>query len=368
MLAFLLILLIPSPPADAAPKNTSSSSMPYAYGFIAGDGSIVYGSGNFTVEKIEGLYRVTLTADSYLPGKHLVFITPGTPCQPYAQSSINQMGTLEIGFRDVAATLCSTEFQFVIYKTDYLPVLRLYYMDQDADGFGLADDFKQLAYPQTPYTARVGGDCDDTNGQVYPGALEICNNSIDDDCDGFVDEDCPDLTTYYRDQDQDDFGLSEDSRLLAQPEGTYTALVGGDCDDSSQQVHPGAVEKCDALDNDCDGRVDADIPGDGIPCDGGDLDSCPEGVIMCTGSGGWVCTDTTNDTLEICGDMLDNDCDGYVDEDCEPPTCDDGDPCTIDEYNPSLGTCTHTPMSCDDNDPNTTDFCDPGIGCVHILP
>jgi hypothetical protein len=43
---------------------------------------------------------------------------------------------------------------------------------EDADGDG--------------YTV-AGGDCDDANASVYPGAIEV-SNGIDDDCDGFVDE------------------------------------------------------------------------------------------------------------------------------------------------------------------------------------
>jgi hypothetical protein len=33
------------------------------------------------------------------------------------------------------------------------------------------------------------GDCDDTNGNVHPGRKEVCTNGVDDDCDGYLDED-----------------------------------------------------------------------------------------------------------------------------------------------------------------------------------
>ena len=48
--------------------------------------------------------------------------------------------------------------------------------DADADGFTVAM-----------------GDCDDNDGESYPGATERCGDQADNDCDGFVDETCDEL-------------------------------------------------------------------------------------------------------------------------------------------------------------------------------
>jgi hypothetical protein len=55
-----------------------------------------------------------------------------------------------------------------------------YLLDADNDGF-------------TAVGACSGSkdDCDDNNSDVYPGSAEICDNEIDDDCDGFTD--CDDV-------------------------------------------------------------------------------------------------------------------------------------------------------------------------------
>ncbi|RAR50468.1 choice-of-anchor D domain-containing protein [Flavobacterium lacus] len=65
----------------------------------------------------------------------------------------------------------------------------LWYADTDNDGFG-DDNDTLLAVEQPLGYVAVGGDCDDTNNTIFPGATEICYDGLDNDCDGIVDNGC----------------------------------------------------------------------------------------------------------------------------------------------------------------------------------
>ena len=65
-----------------------------------------------------------------------------------------------------------------------------HYYDGDIDQYGTNQDTKCLCNPAGKYSTTNGGDCQDNNANVHPGADEECNG-VDDDCDGSTDEGDP---------------------------------------------------------------------------------------------------------------------------------------------------------------------------------
>ena len=77
---------------------------------------------------------------------------------------------------------------------------------------------------------------------------ELCDG-LDNNCNNEIDDGATDCTVYFKDGDEDGWGVTEDSQCLCQPEPPYTVLLDGDCDDSN----PDLVTACDLLGNGQDG-------------------------------------------------------------------------------------------------------------------
>jgi hypothetical protein len=172
---------------------------------------------------------------------------------------------------------------------------------EDGDGDGFGDEGSQVeSCDLWPGYVELSGDCDDSDEAVYPGASEEdCADPIDYNCDGSV---------QYADADGDGFPACED------------------CDDHNSDIHPEAVEVCDAVDNDCDGELNedgavgvadfyADLDADGYGDAGNTWSACeaPSGFV----SDATDCDDDDASVYpgapEIC-DGKDSDCDGEVGE------------------------------------------------------
>src|SRR5207344_3159237 len=113
--------------------------------------------------------------------------------------------------------------------------------------------------PGTAGYAANGDDCDDGQAAVHPGATETCDG-IDDDCDGESDA----TSLWFLDADGDGYGVGAGEEACAAPSGFVAET--GDCDDTDGSIHPGAVETCNTIDDDCDGTDDEgfdDEDGDG---------------------------------------------------------------------------------------------------------
>ena len=176
-------------------------------------------------------------------------------------------------------------------------------------------------------------DCDDQQPTVSPDGVERCDGQ-DEDCDGEIDEEATNRTSWFEDADGDRYGNSASTLLeCSLPEG-YSAFS-GDCDDTDAAVSPAGTETCDGRDEDCDGDVDLsggvaptgaspwfeDADGDGFGDPASEADRC-EGSpgLVATGED---CDDSSDlsypGATERC-DGVDEDCDEVVDNDAIDPS------------------------------------------------
>ena len=202
-----------------------------------------------------------------------------------------------------------------------------WFLDTDADGFGDASVLLHQCAQPSGYVLD-NTDCNDARFETNPSASEYCN-SIDDNCDGSVDEGAAaDASVWYQDFDIDGFG---DPNIplarCAQPSGYVSDNT--DCDDERFESNPDALEYCNGEDDNCDGTidefgaigmgtfyVDADGDGYGTPSSTANLCSVASGYSTnnsdCNDGNGAISPAAS----EVCGNMTDENCNGQYSESC----------------------------------------------------
>ena len=296
-------------------------------------------------------------------------------------------------------------------QTDEGLTLVTYFLDMDGDGFGDMAVTLSACLQPTGYVLN-NTDCDDTNAVVNPGATEIINNNIDENCDGLIEVidndgdgsnssvDCDDnnsnifpgnmescdgvdnncnqmvdegltFLNYYRDNDNDGFG--DNSMLLSACSApTGFVLNNTDCDDTNASIFPGNSESCDGIDNNCNQEIDEgvvfvdfflDMDGDGFGDPSVSLNDCvqPPGYV----SIGTDCDDTDStinpSAVEVPNNQIDENCDGLIeviDNDGDGVNSDDD--CDDDNATVFPG----NTESCDGLDNNCNQEVDEGLAFV----
>lgn len=152
--------------------------------------------------------------------------------------------------------------------------------------------------------------------------------------------------------------------------------AGKDCDDEDPDRNPSAVEKCDFIDNDCDGQHDEGVThtfyrdsdfdgfGDGA---GATLEGCapPIGWVYLVGD----CDDKDPQVYpgaEEVGDGVDKDCDGQVD--CEEDTGQGCAPASESDCSDGVDDDDDGQTDCEDHDCSSACFTWYEVGTATVVP
>lgn len=253
--------------SSSSTQNLNDVHTEYRVGLAGSESHVTYSP------KRTGAFSVFLGSDVPLrvmrrgeAEPELLTFDEGTGCDALPVSHVFELGEFE--YQLVFGPTSTQDVVVVIeYVDDFLIANG---RDADGDGYGSRmDSIRSVCVPPEGYVQNTS-DCDDANPAVNPGAVEICGDEVDANCNGLP----------------DDVGLA-----CSVGEGACRRTGEFACDGGGTvcSATPGesSAEECNGVDDDCNGRID----------DAGNL--CPDADRP---------TCVRDELGAFCGCLLDLDC------------------------------------------------------------
>ncbi len=179
--------------------------------------------------------------------------------------------------------------------------------DIDGDTYGDDDSAVSACLAPSGYIS-TGGDCNDADSAIHPGATEVCDDyDVDEDCNGLADDadSGVDLSTaagtFSLDADGDGYGSTTETAVYCDDPGSGYVSDDTDCDDTNPTINPAGTEVCDldGADEDCDPSTSAVNMGSFIDTSGMLTDIT---ALLSTGTSGspLAYSITTDGTIALC--------------------------------------------------------------------
>ncbi len=238
--------------------------------------------------------------------------TPQASCSAVADRVTNALdcNDLNAAIKPTATELCNGVDDDCDNVTDDGLSFLNYYPDVDGDGYGASGVSAQSACAPVSGKVTSNTDCNDANVNVRPGVTETCNG-VDDNCNSLIDDGLA-TQSYYLDADSDGFGASGSSAIVSCGPVAGRVTNNTDCNDGASAIKPTAAELCNGLDDNCTGGIDENNPGGGGACSTGQSGVCAAGTLRCQ-SATVTCVRNVAPSAERCN-SLDDDCNGTTDE------------------------------------------------------